>query len=478
MKKNKSRRNFIKKSALIGSGLFIIPRNVLGGKGYTAPSDQLAIAAVGSGGKGTSDINNAYDKGKNRVVALCDVHPEYAKKSMDRFPDAKIYKDYRVMLENQKDIDAVTISTPDHTHAVVAHACMVRKLHVYVQKPLTHTIAEARLLRKTAKENKVVTQMGNQGGSNPGVQKVQEWIDQGKIGEIEKINAWTNRPVWPQGKNLPKSNENEKPEGLDWDLWLGPAKKRSYSPGLHPFSWRGYWDFGTGALGDMACHILDVPYKTLKLGYPNSVECTTSTTFSVMWNMDYAPEGCPLSSVVTLRYDSSPYAKNGIELVWMDGGITPNVPDLLGDDFFTKSGAGNLSMMIGNKGVITAQVYGNNPTLYQKGEAPIVFKTDKINLDQIHNTAWTEACKAGYNSKEHLALTSSFEYSGPFTETVLMGNLGLRSRMLRKKDLAGRNVYYGRKKLQWDGPNMKITNFEEANKFVTKSYHNGWKVPV
>ena len=397
---------------------------------------------------------------------------------MDRFPDAKIYKDYRVMLEKQKDIDAVTISTPDHTHAVITHACMERKLHVYVQKPLTHTIAEARLLRKAAKENKVVTQMGNQGGSNPGVVKVQEWIDQNKIGQIEKIFAWTNRPVWPQGKNLPKANENEKPKELDWDLWLGPAKKRKFSPGLHPFAWRGYWDFGTGALGDMACHILDVPYKTLKLGYPNSVECTTSTTYAKMWNADYAPEGCPLSSVVNLQYNDSPYAKNGIKLVWMDGGLTPDLPEFLGDDFFTKRTSNNLAVIVGSKGAITSRVYANNPTLYQKGEKPIVFNTSNVKLDELHNTKWTEACKAGYNSKEHLALTSSFEYSGPFTETVLMGNLGLRSRMLIKKDVRGRNIFYGRKKLQWDGPNMKITNFEEANKFVTKSYHNGWSIPV
>tara|TARA_Y100000739_G_scaffold211489_1_gene202834 strand:- start:206 stop:1168 length:963 start_codon:yes stop_codon:yes gene_type:complete len=320
--------------------------------------------------------------------------------------------------------------------------------------------------------------MGNQGGSNPGVVKVQEWIDQNKIGQIEKIFAWTNRPVWPQGKNLPKANENEKPKELDWDLWLGPAKKRKFSPGLHPFAWRGYWDFGTGALGDMACHILDVPYKTLKLGYPNSVECTTSTTYAKMWNADYAPEGCPLSSVVNLQYNDSPYAKNGIKLVWMDGGLTPDLPEFLGDDFFTKRSSNNLAVIVGSKGAITSRVYANNPTLYQKGEKPIVFNTSNVKLDELHNTKWTEACKAGYNSKEHLALTSSFEYSGPFTETVLMGNLGLRSRMLTKRDLRGRNIFYGRKKLQWDGPNMKITNFEEANKFVTKSYHNGWKIPV
>ena len=267
-KQSKSRRNFIKKTGMIGTGVFIVPRHVLGGEGYTAPSDQLGLAAIGSGGKGTSDIRNAYQDGKNRVVALCDVDPASAKSAYTAHADVNKYIDYREMLDKEKHIDALTISTPDHNHAKIAYDCMNRGIHVYVQKPLTHTIAEARLLAKTAEKNKVVTQMGNQGGSSIGVPKIQEWIDKNKIGKVHTIYAWTNRPVWPQGVNHPSANVAKKPDSLNWDLWLGTAQSKPYSPGLHPFDWRGFWEYGTGALGDIGCHTLDAPYKTLKLGSP------------------------------------------------------------------------------------------------------------------------------------------------------------------------------------------------------------------
>ena len=205
-KKSKSRRNFLKKSGIIGTGVFIVPRHVLGGVGYSAPSDQLALAAVGSGGKGRSDIENAYQNGKNRVVALCDVDPERAESSYKAHPRVNKYLDYREMLDKEKNIDAITISTPDHNHARIAYDCMNRGIHVYVQKPLTHTIAEARLLNQTAQKNRIVTQMGNQGGSSIGVPKIQEWIDKDKIGKVHTIYAWTNRPVWPQGVEHPNAN--------------------------------------------------------------------------------------------------------------------------------------------------------------------------------------------------------------------------------------------------------------------------------
>ena len=233
-KQSKSRRNFIKKTGMIGTGVFIVPRHVLGGEGYTAPSDQLGLAAIGSGGKGTSDISNAYQDGKNRVVALCDVDPARAKSSYTKHADANKYIDYREMLDKEKHIDALTISTPDHNHAKIAYDCMNRGIHVYVQKPLTHTIAEARLLAKTAEKNKVVTQMGNQGGSSIGVPKIQEWIDKNKIGKVHTIYAWTNRPVWPQGVNHPSANVAKKPDSLNWDLWLGTAKSKPYSPRVTP----------------------------------------------------------------------------------------------------------------------------------------------------------------------------------------------------------------------------------------------------
>ena len=227
-----------------------MPRHVLGGTGYTAPSDRLNLAGIGLHGKGNSDILHASVGGRENVVALCDVHQNAygAQIAAEKFPKAKFYTDYREMLEKE-NLDGVTISTPDHTHANISKAAMEKGIHVYVQKPLTHTIAEARLLRKAAKENKVVTQMGNQGASNSGMRKVQEWFDAGLIGEVDEVFVWTNRPVWPQGIPVPKSIGSPVPEGLNWDLWLGPAPKIDYTDAYHPFNWRGWWAYGTGALG-------------------------------------------------------------------------------------------------------------------------------------------------------------------------------------------------------------------------------------
>ena len=250
-KKLNSRRNFIKTSAA-ASTIFIVPRNVLGGPGYISPSDQLNIAAIGSGGKGGSDIRNASVNGRERIVALCDVDfSGDAKRTVKRFPKAKLYDDFREMLDKQKNIDAVTISTPDHVHAPAGMYAMERGKHVYIQKPMAHNIREARMLTEMARKQKVVTQMGNQGGSNPLLNMVQDWIDSGKVGAVSDVKIWTNRPVWPQGVMMPKSDASLKPDALNWDLWLGPAKEKAYTPNMHPFSWRGWWDYGTGALGDV-----------------------------------------------------------------------------------------------------------------------------------------------------------------------------------------------------------------------------------
>ena len=225
----------------MGTGLFIVPRNVLGGPGIISPSDQLNIAAIGSGGKG-GDIRAEWASGE-RVIALCDVHPDGnhgVTDSRKKFPNANFYVDFRDMLDNEKDLDAVTISTPDHTHGFIASNAMNRGLHVYVQKPLTHNIEEARKLTQIAAKNKVVTQMGNQGGSSTGVVKIQDWVDKKLIGNIKKIYAWTDRPIWPQGFEM-NNTEEVKPESLNWDLWLGPASNTKYTSQLHPFSWRGWW---------------------------------------------------------------------------------------------------------------------------------------------------------------------------------------------------------------------------------------------
>jgi len=268
-----SRRSFVKKGAM-ASSIFIVPRHVLGGLGYTAPSDRLNLAAIGAGGKGQSDIKNASVNGRERVVALCDVDfsGSAAAASVKAFPKAKLYNDYREMLDKEKDIDAVTISTPDHVHAPAAFFAMDRGKHVYVQKPMTHNIREARLLTRMARTNKIVSQMGNQGGSNPLLDMVQRWIDSGVLGKISKVQVWTNRPVWPQGFAMPAADAGKKPEDLFWDLWLGPASYTPYVPNIHPFNWRGWWEYGTGALGDVGCHLIDIPFRTLGLKYP-TVQC-------------------------------------------------------------------------------------------------------------------------------------------------------------------------------------------------------------
>jgi len=287
--KNKSRRNFIRNSSLAATGFFIVPRHVLG-RGFVAPSDKLNIAGIGAGGKGQSDIANFFKSGNANIVALCDVDDRSSAKSRASFPNAKFYKDFREMLDKeQKNIDAVSVSTPDHMHAVPALAAMQLGKHVYVQKPLTHDIYEARILTEAARGYKVVTQMGNQGSSGDGVRTMQEWYNAGLIGDAHTIRCWTNRPVWPQGMGAPTEKE-EVPAELDWNLWLGPTQFHEYHKTYVPFSWRGFWDFGTGALGDMGCHIIDPAFKVVGLGYPSEVECSVADTYEAMWKPRYHPE--------------------------------------------------------------------------------------------------------------------------------------------------------------------------------------------
>ena len=473
------RRDFMKKS-LLASSVFIVPRNVLGGIGHVAPSDQLNLAAIGVGGKGSSDIYHAWNNGSERVVALCDVHSDGkhgVTTSRERFPNAKFYKDFRVMFDNQTDIDAVTITTPDHTHANAAIWAMERNKHVYVQKPLTHNIKEARKLTLMAREKQIVSQMGNQGGSNPDQLVIQKWVKDGEIGDISTVYVWTNRPVWPQGFGKEEEDPSQKPENLEWDLWLGPAKSVAYTPKLHPFNWRGWWEYGTGALGDMGCHIIDVPYKALELKYPIDVQCSVGTVYTKMWSAEYHPEGCPASSMVTLTFEPTSLNNSKIKMIWMDGGIRPAHPEKLPVE--VEIGPNGI-LMVGDKGVIMSDVYGIDPKLYKSGEPVQVGEKTDNPLYEIpeygHQKSWVAACKAGFDSPEHRALTSSFDYAGPMTETVLMGNIAIRSYNLQKEISGGQFEYYGRKKLLWDGENMRITNFEEANQFVGRDYRYSWAI--
>lgn len=477
-----SRRKFIRNAA-IASSIMIVPRHVLGGVGFTAPSDQLNLAAIGAGGKGASDIKNASVNGRERVVALCDVHfSGSASKSVEAFPNAKLYADYREMLDKEKDIDAVTISTPDHVHGPAAAYAMQRGVHVYVQKPMTHNIREARLLTEMARKEKIVTQMGNQGGSNPLHKMVQGWIDSGKLGKIDKVQVWTNRPVWPQGGPMPASDASKKPDDLAWDLWLGPAPSKPYTPNMHPFNWRGWWDYGTGALGDVGCHLIDIPFRSLGLKYPTDAECSVGAVYSNMWTADYNPEGCPAASFITLHFDETPKSKSRIEMTWSDGGIRPSHPDIIpADHDIGGANSANGVLIIGEKGIISTNINDSSPMMPKLylNDGTTEFGPEREDMEEPeygHQRLWVDACKAGFNSKEHKALTSSFDYAGPMTETVLMGNLAIRSYMLRRENSRGQNEFFARKKMLWDGENMRITNLEEANQFVGRTYRKGWEV--
>jgi predicted dehydrogenase len=464
-----TRRDFLRGASMATTGFFIVPRHVLG-RGFLAPSDRLTVAAIGAGGKGHDDLQNFYGSGKVDVAYLCDVDDRQAAASIKEYPKAKYYKDFREMLDKEhKHFDAVSVSTPDNIHAVAALAAMQLNKHVYVQKPMTHDIYEARTLTEAAKRYKVVAQMGNQGSSGDGVRLMQEWYNAGLIGDATAIHVWTNRPVWPQGGLKPAGKEDV-PKELDWDLWQGPAAANDYHKDYLPFNWRGWWAYGTGALGDMGCHLIDPAFKTVGLGYPSEVECSMASTYQVMWYPLDHPDSCPVSSSVKMKFPGKP-GKPDVTLYWMDGGIQPERPEELGPDERMGNEDGG-AIITGTKGKIMCSCYGANPTLLptaRMSEAANVPKT-LARVPEGHYVQWVNACIAGYGQKE---LSSPFDYAGPLTETILMGNLALRSYNIKGANGKG---YPGRKKLLWDAVNMKITNFDEANQFVKREYRAGYKL--
>ncbi|MDX9971450.1 MAG: Gfo/Idh/MocA family oxidoreductase [FCB group bacterium] len=437
-----------------------------------SPNEKLNVAAIGAGGKGGSDINGC--KSEN-VVALCDVDWHRAAETFAQFPNAKQYKDYRKMLEEMKEIDAVTVSTPDHMHAPAALMAMSLGKHVYVQKPLTHSSEEARMLRLAAKKYNVATQMGNQGHSEEGCRRVAEAVWHGDIGQVREAHIWTNRPVWPQGEEFSQPlPEQPIPDFIDWDLWLGVAPKRPFGGyrerdkenpsvqpvGYAPFAWRGWWDFGCGALGDMACHIMDAANFALGLGHPVSVEVVSQNGN----NDQTAPESAVLRYEFPAR--TVKYADWGVNIempavtvYWHDGGMKPSEP--MGVPKGTRMGDGdNGSMLIGDKGIITAGEYGGDPRMLPdarmqdyKFPDPVIPRIEFPGSDvEAHYMDWLTACKGGRPA------CSNFDYSGPFTEVVVLGNLAL---------LTGH-------KMEWDGEGLKVTNIPEANKYVRKTYPDGW----
>ncbi len=446
------RRNLLRTmaSAASAGAFLVVPRHVLGGAGYRAPSDKLNLAGIGIGGMGSTDLRNL--SGEN-IVALCDVDDRYALPTFDRYPQARRYRDYRQLLEEQKELDAVTIATPDHTHAVIALAAMKAGKHVRIQKPMAHSVEECRLLAEAARKNRLATQMGIQGHADEGIRLICEWIWDGAIGEVRKVEAWCTLTHFPWGHawwspmcGRRPSATYDPPATLDWDLWLGGAPSRPYSPCYHPAVWRNWWDFGSGMLADRGCHTLDPVFTALKLSHPESVEAICS---------DLNDEAYPVACIVNYQFPARG-SMPPLQVVWYDG-LRPPRPEELepGRPLGHPEGG---ALFWGDKGKIVCGVYGESPRLIPEEKMKSYKRPPKsIPRSVGHYQEWIQACRGGDPSG------ASFEYSSLFTEIIMLGNAAKR-----------RNGV----KLLWDGPAMRVTNDEEANRFLRKSYRAGWSLPV
>jgi hypothetical protein len=444
-----SRRKFVGTAATAAAGLTILPSRFAAGTKQPAPSDRLNIAGVGVGGYGRTNLRNMATE---NIVALCDVDWKYAQTCFDDYPDAKRYWDWRKMFDEMQDeIDAVVIATADHTHASVAAHAMTLGKHVYVQKPLTHSVYESRLLTKLARKYKVATQMGNQGSSGEGVRQVAEWIWTGEIGKVKKVEAFTDRPIWPQGLNRP-SLAMSVPDTLDWDLFTGPAPMRPYNEIYTPWNWRGWWDFGTGALGDMACHILHPVYVGLRLQYPTRVQGTSSLLLT-----DCAPHAETVRLVFPERKKFKKVKMPAVEVFWYDGGIQPVKPEgwPAGRDMNDKGGG---VLFHGTKDTLVCGCYGKDPWLLS-GRTPTV-EPSMRKVELSHEMDWVRACKDSPDSRVETA--SPFKEAGPFNEMVVMGVLAVRLQGLNKE-------------LQWDGERMTFTNIS-ANDTIKTVIEDGFEI--
>lgn len=505
-----TRRRFVASAAGAALGAMVVPRHVLGGPGYPAPSDRLNVAVVGCGGQGLINAAELVAGGEN-IVALADVdfdlvNRNVARRVTDRdgkpnpegirvqeaYAKAKRYADFRRMLEQQKDIDAVVVATPDHTHAIVAKAAMEMGKHVYVEKPLTWSVQEARVLRETARRTKVVTQMGNQGHSSHDARLINEWVQAGLLGPVREVYVWTNRPIWPQGvprpaKPTPPSADDPNrglgwfgnewsqrrlnsamaaamvgnysaPPALRWDLFLGPAPEVPYHPIYHPFNWRGWVDWGTGALGDMGAHLIDHPYWALGLTWPTTIEAT-----STPWGVDSMgrPVSFPLATQVVYHFpargDQPP-----VRMIWGDGGLMAPRPDALPENVPLDRGGGVI--FVGEKGILVHGTYGSSPRLYPETlmeEAKRVpQKYERIEIGErkeaLHRMNWARACKGQGKA------STPFEYASMLTETMLLGVVALKTG-------PGRQIHY-------DGEAGTITNIPDANQHLQREYRKGWSL--
>lgn len=423
-----------------------------------SPNEKLNIAAIGSGGKGQADTNGCRSE---NLVALCDVDFNRAAETFNRWPDAPRYKDFREMLDKEPSIDACTVTTPDHMHYCAAKYAMEMGKHVYVQKPLTHTIVEARKLTELAEKTGLVTQMGNQGHSGDGVRGLAEMLWSGAIGQVSEVHIWTNRPVWPQGIGRPAGSDPV-PDHFDWDLWLGAMPERPFVSKhpdtkrdcYHPFVWRGWWDFGCGALGDMACHIMDPAFYTMNLLYPDSVE--------LIMQEGMTDETGPNKSVIKFHFperkapEGASYSKmSAVDIYWYDGGVRPERPAAIPDDVRLGDGA-NGSLFVGESGYLTTGEYGGDSRLVGPGAED--YKAPDPWIERVpgedHYKNWINAIKNDDQA------CSNFKYAGPFTEMVLLGNAAIRAE----------------KKLMWNAKRLRFTNDEAANDLLHIEYRDGWEL--
>ena len=427
-----TRRRFLRSTAATAAGLFAAPAFLRA----NSLNEKLNLGLIGVGNKGAENLKNLADQ---NVVALCDVDENFLNAASQTHPGAKQYRDFRKMLE-QRDIDAVVVTIPDHNHAVAAMAAIQLGKHVYCEKPLTHDLHEARQLARAAREHKVATQMGNGGHASDSLRSAVEWIQAGVIGPVGEVHAWTDRPIWPQGITRP-ADTPPIPKSIDWDLWIGSAPMRPYHPGYHPFKWRGWWDFGTGALGDMGCHIIDAAFWSLKLGYPETVEAESSPV-----NNETAPNWSIVRYQFPARGELPP-----VKLTWYDGGKLPagELLDLAADEKFPKNG----SLFVGSKGRLLL-LQGKSELLPEKEWRDFQPPPKTIPRSSGHYAEWIAACKGGP------AAFSNFNYAGPLTELVLLGNIALR---------------LGRK-IQWDGRNLKARNAPEADRYIRREYRKGWNL--
>jgi predicted dehydrogenase len=450
MKRSVSRRSVLQTTAaLTGAFAFsIVPRRVLGGAGYVAPSETMNIAGVGIGGMGAANLKNLESE---NIVALCDVDPTYAAPTIQRYSSAKFYSDFREMLDRQKDIDGVVIATPDHTHAVIALAAIRAGKHVYCQKPLTHDVYEARMLAKAALGSKVVTQMGIQGHSGDGLRQLCEWIWSGLIGDVREVDAWCSLTYYPWGHAYWSSQWSERPKEtpsiparLDWDLWLGPAPMRPYHRAYHPGTWRCWWDFGCGMMGDRGVHTLDPVVTALKLTAPSSVDATCCGS---------TKEVHPLAAVVTFRFPARGCLP-AVKLTWYEGLEAPRPPELENGSKLPAEGG---AIFKGSKGTIVSGLHGFNPPQLLPASRMKETKFPEPTLPRVkgsHEIDWVRACKAGGRAG------ADFSYAGPLTETCLLGNIAKRVES----------------RIVWDAENLRVTNNNDANNYVRTEYRKGWSL--